>query len=170
MLRELPNQKLREFGREAYAGDRRGSGLNLRSGVLTPGLGMATTEVLIRTHTHLAFYAETGSFQLPTANSAKRSEMLLAAHTAAGAVSLSKTAAVAAAGETVVAVRHLNVPVLMRIGMLALTVRSDAATRDAAGPTSWSQLLEEEAATWTLSEAIALAEILDEPWPTSLAL
>lgn len=92
---------------------------------------MVTTEVIIRTHTHLAFYAETGSFQLPTANSAKRSEMLLAAHAAAGAVSLSKTAVAAAAGETAVAVRHLNVPVLMRIGMLALTVRSDAATRAA---------------------------------------
>jgi hypothetical protein len=93
--------------------------------------------------------------------------MLLAGHTAAGAVSLSKTAAAAVAGETVVAVRHLNVPVLMRIGMLALKVRSDAVTRTASGVSSWSQLLEDETATWTLPEAIAIAELLEEPGTTS---
>lgn len=157
LLRDMPDRELRIFGQEAYAGDHRGSGLNLRSGLFTPGLGMVTAEIIIRTHTHLDAYRETGSPRLVPANAAKQTEMLLAAHAAAGAISLSKTAAAAVAGETVVAVRHLNVPVLMRVGMLALKVRSDAASRAATQTPTWSQLLEEEAATWTLPEAIAIA-------------
>lgn len=160
LLYEMPNRDLRKFANDAYAGTNSGDGLNLRSGVFTPGLGMVATEVIIRTHTHLATYRETGSPRLATGGAAKRTEMLLAAHAAAGAVSLSKTAAAAIAGETAVAARHLNVPVLMRVGMLALTVRSDAATRASAQAPSWGRLLEDEAATWTLPEAIALLEQL----------
>jgi hypothetical protein len=167
LLRDLPDRELRTFGQEAYAGDYRGSGLNLRSGLLTPGLGMFATEVIIRTHTHLAAYRATGSPRLASASSAKRTEMLFAAHAAAGAVSLSKTAAAAIAGETVVAVRHLNVPVLMRVGTLALRMRSDAATRAEASAPDWSELLEQEAATWTLPEAVALAELLEHPEPSA---
>lgn len=161
LLRDLPNRELRAFGQEAYAGDYRGSGLNLRSGLLTPGLGMVATEVIIRTHVHVGAYRATGRARLTPANSAKRTEMLLAAHAAAGAVSLSKTAAAAIAGESVVAVRHLNVPVLLRIGMLALNARADAAARGVNGTPSWTELLEEEAATWTLPEAVAIAGILE---------
>ncbi len=131
---------------------------------------MVATEVIVRTHTHLSAYRETGSPRLATAGAAKRTEMLLAAHAAAGAVSLSKTAAAAVAGETVVAARHLNVPVLTRVGMLALTVRSDAATRTAAGAPSWRQLLEEEAAPWTLPEAVAIAELIADPGPVIAAI
>jgi hypothetical protein len=160
LLYEMPNRDLRKFAQDAYAGTNSGDGLNLRSGVFTPGLGMVATEVIVRTHTHLSAYRETGSPRLATAGAAKRTEMLLAAHAAAGAVSLSKTAAAAVAGETVVAARHLNVPVLTRLGRLALTVRSDAATRTAAGAPSWRQLLDEEAATWTLPEAVAIAELM----------
>lgn len=163
LLRDLPDRDLRKFAQEAYAGDHRGSGLNLRSGLLTPGLGMVTTEVIIRTHGPVAAYRATGKARLTAARSAKQSEMLLAAHAAAGAVSLSKTAAAAIAGESVVAVRHLNVPVLMRLGVLALNVRADGAARAAAGAPSWTQLLEEEAATWNLPEAVALADMLEGP-------
>ena len=168
LLRDMPDRELRTVGQQAYAGDHRGSGLNLRSGLLTPGLGMVASEVIIRTHTHLAAYSETGSPRLAATNSSKQTEMLLAAHAAAGAVSLSKTAAAAVAGETVVAVRHLNVPVLMRVGMLALKVRSDAAIRAASGAPSWSQLLEDETATWTLPDAVAIVELLENPASTPL--
>ena len=161
LLRDLPDRELRAFGQEAYAGDYRGSGLNLRSGLLTPGLGMVATEVIIRTHTHIDAYRATRRARLTAANSAKRSEMLLAAHAAAGAVSLSKTAAAAIAGESVVAARHLNVPVLLRVGMLALNVRADAAERGVNGAPSWTGLLEEEAATWTLPDAVAIVGILE---------
>ncbi|MQW76310.1 hypothetical protein GHK92_10520 [Nocardioides sp. dk4132] len=165
LLRDMPDRELRTFAQEAYAGDYRGSGLNLCSGLLTPGLGMFATEVIIRTHTHIAAYRETGSPRLSSASAHKRTEMLFGAHAAAGAVSLSKTAASAIAGEAVVAARHLNVPVLMRVGMLALKVRSDAAARAGAAAPDWANLLEEEAATWTLPEAVALAELIADPGP-----
>ncbi|MCP2279587.1 hypothetical protein SAMN04244553_6511 [Nocardia amikacinitolerans] len=160
LLYEMPNPDLRKFAHEAYAGTNSGDGLNLRSGMLTPGLGMLATEVVIRTHTHLGAYRSTGTSRLTTSSAAKHTEMLLAAHAAAGAISLSKTAAATIAGETVVAARHLNLPVLVRIGMLALKVRSDAAARAEAGAPSWEQLLADDAATWTLPEAVTIADLL----------
>ncbi|MGY1825961.1 hypothetical protein [Blastococcus sp. SYSU DS0541] len=169
LLYEMPNRDLRKFAHDAYAGSNSGDGLNLRSGLLSPGLGMVATEVIVRTHTHLAAYRESGSPRLGKPAAAKRNEMLLAAHAAAGAVSLSKTAAVAVAGEGVMAVRHLNLPVLMRVGMLALKVRSDAAFRAAAGAPSWGELLEDDAATWTLPEAVTIAELLADAGPATIA-
>ncbi|MBF6181275.1 hypothetical protein [Nocardia otitidiscaviarum] len=162
LLCEMPNHDLRKFANDAYAGTNSGDGLNLRSGMLTPGLGMLATEAIIRTHTHLRAYRSTGTARLTTSATANRTELLLAAHAAAGAISVSKTAAAAIAGETVVAARHLNLPVLMRIGMLALRVRSDAATRAQAGAPSWEQLLAAEAATWTLPEAVTIADLLSD--------
>lgn len=159
-LYEMPNRDLRKFAHDAYAGTNTGDGLNMRSGLLAPGLGMVATEVIVRTHAHLAAYRESGSPRLGMAASARRNEMLLAAHTAAGAASLSKTAAAAVAGESAGAVRHLNLPVLVRVGVLALKVRADVASRAAAGAPSWADLLEAEAATWTLPEAVTLAELL----------
>lgn len=166
LLYEMPHRDLRKFAHDAYAGHNTGDGLNLRSGVLTPGLGMVATEVIIRTHTHLSEYHETGSPRLSTASTSKRTEMLLAAHSAAGAASLSKAAAAAIAGETAMAARHVNVPVLMRVGGLALRMRSDAATRTTVGAPSWGQILADEAATWTLPEAIAIADLLTDSHPT----
>ncbi|GAB4587627.1 hypothetical protein [Nocardia sp. IFM 10818] len=160
LLYEMPNSDLRKFAHDAYAGTKSGSGLNLRSGVLTPGLGMVATDVVVRTHSHLGAYRSTGTARLTTTAGAKHTEMLLAAHSVAGAISLSKTAAAAIAGETVVAARHLNIPVLMRIGMLALKVHSDAAARAQTGALSWEQLLAAEAATWTLPEAVTIADLL----------
>ncbi|WP_278265358.1 hypothetical protein [Nocardia sp. AG03] len=162
LLCEMPSHDLRTFANNAYAGTNSGDGLNLRSGLLTPGLGMLATEVVLRTHTHLGAYRATGTARLTTAAAAKHTEMLLAAHSAAGAISLSKTAAAALAGETVTAARHLNIPVLLRMGMLALKVRSDAQARAQAGAPSWERLLADEAATWTLPEAITLADLLTD--------
>ncbi|MFC8046235.1 hypothetical protein [Nocardia sp. NPDC057353] len=152
LLCEMPDPALRKFAHDAYAN----AGLNLRSGVLTPGLGVLATEVVIRTHTHLAAYRSTGTARLPSGTAAKRTEMLLAAHAAAGAISLSKTAAAAIAGQAAMAARHLNIPALLRIGMLALQVRSDTA----AAP-SWEELLAEQAATWSLPEAVTIADLLE---------
>lgn len=163
LLCEMPNPDLRKFANDAYAGTNSGDGLNLRSGMLTPGLGMLATEVVLRTHTHLGAYRSTGTARLAISAAAKHTEMLLAAHAAAGAISLSKTTAAAIAGETAVAARHLNLSVLARIGLLALKVRSDAAARAAAGAPSWEKLLADEAATWTLPEAITIAELWDCP-------
>ncbi|MFF2088733.1 hypothetical protein ACFVVM_33545 [Nocardia sp. NPDC058176] len=162
LLGDMPIRDLRKFADAAYAGTNTGDGLNLRSGLLTPGLGMLATELVIRTHTHLTAYNSTGTPRLEPSAAAKRTEMLLAAHTAAGAISLSKTAAAAITGETAIAARHLNVPVLLRVGTLALQVRSDTTTRAQAGTPSWTQLLTDEATTWTLPEAITLADLLTD--------
>ncbi len=167
LLYEMPNRDLRKFAHDAYAGTNSGDGLNLRSGVLTPGLGMMATEVIVRTHAHLSAYRGTGTPRLTTAAAAKRTEMLLGAHAAAGAVSLSKTVAAAMAGESAVAMRHLNVPVVMRVGLLALKVRSDAAGRAAAGFPTWEHVLADEARTWALPEAIAIMELLVLEGPES---
>lgn len=160
LLCEMPNPALRKFANDAYAGTNSGDGLNMRSGLLTPGLGMLATEVVLRTHTHLGAYRSTGTARLTASAAVKHTEMVLAAHAAAGAISLSKTAAAAIAGKPAVAVRHLNVPVLMRVGMLALKVRSEVAPRTEAGAPSWDRLLAEEAATWTLPEAVTIADLL----------
>ncbi|WP_051027758.1 hypothetical protein [Nocardia higoensis] len=168
LLCEMSNRDLRAFANDAYAGSNTGDGLNLRSGIVTPGLGMLATEVVIRTHSHLDAYRSTGSTRLATAAAAKHTEMLIAAHAAAGAISLSKTAAAAVAGDAIGAARTLNIPVLMRIGMLALKVRADAVARADAGTPSWEQLLAAEAATWTLPEALAIADLLNDPARQSL--
>lgn len=161
LFREMPNRDLRTFANSAYAGSNTGDGLNLRSGAFTPGLGMVAAEVIIRTHTHLSAYQQTQTPRLGTAGRAKQTEMLLAAHAAAGAVSLSKTVATAAAGGAAVGVRHLNVPVLLRVGRLAIQVRSDAANRPVEGAPSWTQLLENDAATWALPHAVTIADLLE---------
>lgn len=160
LLYELPNRELRKFAHDAYAGTNSGDGLNLRSGLSTPGLGLVATEIIVRTHCHLAAFRETGSARLTSADADKRTEMLLAAHAASGAVSISKTVATALTGGSVLAVRHLNLPVLMRVGGLALQVHRQGTRRKDQAP-SWEQLIADDAATWTLPEAIALAGLLD---------
>ncbi|MGW5388356.1 hypothetical protein [Nocardia sp. NPDC003963] len=160
LLCEMPIPALRKFANDAYAGTNSGDGLNIRSGILTPALGTLATEVVIRTHLHLGAYRSTGCAHLSPTTAAKRTEMLLAAHAAAGAISLSKTAAAAITGETAIAARHLNVPAFMRTGQLALKVRSDTVARAEAGAPSWQQQLADEAATWTLPEAVTIADLL----------
>ncbi|CAN3132174.1 hypothetical protein ACNUDN_30075 [Mycobacterium sp. smrl_JER01] len=168
LLYDMPDRDLRKLAHDAYAGTNSGDGLNLRSGILTPGLGMFATELIIRTHVHLTAYCDGGSPCLSEAATAKRTEMLLAAHAVAGAASLSKTVAAAIAGETILAVRHLNVPVLVRTGILALKVRTDAAHRATAEAPSWLQILADEASTWTMPEAIAIADLFgDSQMPLS---
>lgn len=159
LLYEMPDRDLRKFAHRAYAGAAPGEGLNLRSGVLTPQLGMVITELIIRTHVHLATHQATGSAALSPAGRAKRTEMLLAAHGVAGAASLTKSAAVAIA-ERSLAPRHVNVPVLLRTGHLALAVRRDIRDRDGDTAPTWQALWEQEIAAWELGEAVALADLL----------
>ncbi|MGX1809362.1 hypothetical protein ACWIGI_26875 [Nocardia sp. NPDC055321] len=162
LLYEMPSKAVRTFAHDAYSGANYGQGLNLRSGILTPGLGMLATELIIRTHSHLDAYCIDDTVRLMSSRTAKHAELMLAAHSAAGAISLSKTAAAAVSGESALAVRHLNIPVLLRIGKLALQVRADTAARASAEAPSWEQLLATEATSWTLPEAITLADLLED--------
>lgn len=160
LFREIPDRDLRSFAQTAYAGDFHGSGLNLRSGLLAPGLGMVATEVVIRTHVSLISWRTDQMIRLAGRAQAKRAEMLLAAHAVAGATSIAKSVALAIGGEGPTAARHLNIPVLLRVGGLALSVAADSRSREHADEPSWEAMLEQEAATWTLPEAVTLADLI----------
>lgn len=123
LLYELDNRDLRKFAHAVYLGPSAGNGLNMRSGVLTPSLSVLATEVVLRTHIHAKAYVATGSADLDERRQTLRAELLLAAHGLAGA---------AAAGKTLTrfvtlddeqrwtALRHMNIPLALRIGCLAV--------------------------------------------------
>ncbi|MDI9980027.1 hypothetical protein [Rhodococcus sp. IEGM 1307] len=140
-LYELDNRALRKFAHEVYLGTA-GNGLNVRSGLLTPSLSVITTEVILRTHVHARAYAATGSARLDVREQARRNELLLAAHSLVGAASAGKTLArmIVLDDRKGMALRHVNVPVLLRMGCLAVEVAHDRRTRSRAVARDWDEL------------------------------
>jgi hypothetical protein len=51
------------------------------------------------------------------------------------------------------ALRHINVPVLLRIGMLALEVRSDASARINTAAPEWREILADKSGLETIASA-----------------
>lgn len=160
-LYNLGDRDLRKFAHNAYEGGLAGktadkaSALNIRSGLMSPGLAVLSTEAIIRTHVHGRAWNGTGSAKLTTAERAQRTELLLAGHSMVGAASLGKVAARAMLdGVGPLSIRHLNLPVLLRIGMLSLQVVSDNRKRRTSGASSWDQLLTGEARPWQLAAAV----------------
>lgn len=142
LLCEMPHRRLRKFAHDVYRGTAPGEGLNLRSGAVTPTLAVISSEVIVRTHVHARAIARSGSASLSISEKNLRSELLLAAHAVVGAASLGKTLARSMAlGTGPMALRHINVPVLLRIGMLALEVRSSAKARSGAAAPGWEEML-----------------------------
>ncbi|GCE42950.1 hypothetical protein Rhow_007079 [Rhodococcus wratislaviensis] len=144
-LYELDNRTLRTFAHEVYLGTSAGNGLNIRSGILTPSLSVITTEVILRTHVHARARAATGSARLDEREQARRSELLLAAHTLVGAASAGKTLArmIILDDRKGMALRHVNIPVLLRMGCLAVEVAGDRRTRTRAVARDWDELAED---------------------------
>lgn len=139
---EAPYAGLAAFAEQVYRGGAPGEGLNLRSGLATPTLAVVATETIVRTHVHARALKGSGSPALSAAEAALRSELLLAAHGLVGAASLGKTVARSFCAPTgPMALRHVNAPVLMRVGMLALEVRADVRGRAAAAAPEWTELL-----------------------------
>lgn len=157
MLYEMPWRDVRKFAHDAYSGPALGEGLNVRSGLLSPLLSVLTTELIIRLHLHWRAYTTTGTAHLSVGEAQKRSEMLLVGHALVGATSLAAVAA-AATAEGPVALRHVNVPVLLRTGMLAVTVVGDARTRKRLAPPTWDELLAQQVVPWELDAARVLAQ------------
>ncbi len=157
-LDELPFREVRKFAHDAYAGVERGAGMNLRSGLVTPALSVMAVEAIVTVHVHADAYCRTGSWALSPALGAKRAEMLLAAQGVVGAVSLGK-AACEAMTTGPFALRHLNSPMLLRVGRLALTVRWNSRKRDEMRPQSWQDLLESRFQLSALPHAIALEQV-----------
>lgn len=86
--------------------------------------------------------------------------MLLAALAVVGAASIGKTACEAfttPAGP--LALRHLNVPLFLRLGSLALTLRRQGAERKKVRPPSWGELLASSEHLSELPEAIQLEHV-----------
>ena len=144
-LYELDNRALRTFAHEVYLGSSAGNGLNVRSGILTPSLSVITTEVILRTHVHARAYASTGSARLDEREQTRRSELLLAAHALVGAASAGKTLArmIVLDNRKGMALRHVNVPVLLRMGCLAVEVAHDRRIRGRAMAQDWDALAAE---------------------------
>lgn len=79
--------------------------------------------------------------------------MLLASHSLVGAFCLGHAVFRAFAGEGPLALRHVNLPVLLRAGRLAYAVQRDARTRERLAPPSWRQLVERHAQPWQMDSA-----------------
>ncbi|WP_133169391.1 hypothetical protein [Rhodococcus opacus] len=141
-LYEQDNRALRTFAHEVYLGTSAGNGLNVRSGILTPSLSVITTEVILRTHVHARAYASSGSARLDEREQARRNELLLAAHSLVGVASAGKTLArmIVFDDRKGMALRHMNVPVLLRMGCLAIQVANDRRTRNMAVAQDWEAL------------------------------
>jgi len=152
-LYELPDRDVRKFAHAVYHGSELGGGLNLRSGGLNPMLSFLSTEMIVRTHVHARTYRRTGSPRLSSQEAALCTELLLAGHAVVGAACLGRALLAAFAGEGPLALRHVNLAVLVRVGFLAARVRADALDRAALRPTSWDDLLACAAAPWQLDDA-----------------
>ncbi|MFD7011708.1 hypothetical protein [Rhodococcus jostii] len=141
-LYALDNRALRTFAHEVYLGTSAGNGLNVRSGLLTPSLSVITTEVILRTHVHARACAATGSARLDEREQARRSELLLAAHSLVGLASAGKTLGrmIVLDDRKSMALRHVNVPVLLRMGCLAVQVAHDRRARSKAAAQDWDEL------------------------------
>ncbi|MBF6209789.1 hypothetical protein IU433_04485 [Nocardia puris] len=164
-LYDSDDERVEQFALHAYSGLRAGEGWNLRSATVGPGFTALLTEVIVRTHVAAEAYEHTGALSAPTrAQRRKRTELLLAAHTLVGAVSLGKTAArlVAMPGAHgrphPAAIRHLQLPTLIRAGHLAVGVVRDARSTDRYSARTWDELVVGSARVWQLDLPAVLEE------------
>ena len=179
-LYQLDNREIRKLAHVLYEGTTAGTGLNVRSGLLTPGLSVLSTEVIIRTHLYVRAYQRGGTFELTPADRALRTELLLAVHSLVGAASLGKVVTqailadagpLALTGAGALALRHLDVPVMLRIACLAVSVVRDEAGRRSSEAPSWEELLAGCVQPWQLESALAIEETAaqlsasGESWP-----
>lgn len=157
-LYELDSRLVRKFAHDAYQGSALGAGLNVRSGLLAPGLCVLTTEVVVRGHASWEAYQLHGSFALTPAEQRKRVEVLFASHALVGAATISNAVARGVLGEGLLGARHLNLPVLMRAGGSALTLLDAERKHRQLEPPSWDDLLLGQRLPWNLDAAKVLAD------------
>ncbi|MEJ2866927.1 hypothetical protein WCD74_04065 [Actinomycetospora sp. OC33-EN08] len=137
-LNELPWEGAQTFARYVYMGERDGApGLTLRTAALQP-LPVLAVETIVRVHLHARAVHERGTPALLPAERSLRDEMLLAGHALTAAGSLGRALATAYTTSGPLALRHVNVPCLVRTGRLAHHVVK--ARRDEPVP-EWSELV-----------------------------
>ena len=152
-LYQLPFRDLRTFAHQTYD-----HGLNTRWAALST-LPVLTTEVVVRTHVHGRAMLTRGSALLQPAETAQRTELLLAGHALVGAASLGKALTMTLlAPSPIRGYKHVNWPVLIRASIAALQVAGDARARDRGPGRSWDDLLTDVAAPWQLDAAVAVDE------------
>lgn len=164
-LSELSTDRLRELAIDMYRGPTPGEGLNVRSGLISPALSVLAVESIVRPAVHARFYQSNGVKALPIAEKARLNELLLASHSLVGAACLGKTLTTALTGEGPFSLRHLNLPVLIRIGRLAAQVRSRAHMRDQLAPPSWDELLASVSSPWLLDDAARIEDLFSRGLP-----
>ncbi len=180
ILYESESKALRDFALHAYSGLGRDTGWNVRSGLVTPGMTVMVTEILIRTYVHLDVYQETGSARLNLPQTRRRNELLLAAHSLVSAVSLGKVSAQviahSSAGNYLRAahpshLRHANIPALLRAGALAGTVVADAyRASQIPSALSWDELVAATAQPWQLDLVDGVERLSSTELSTELEL
>lgn len=152
LLDKLPGSKGQDLNRLLFQGERdKITGMTLRGGVLQ-SLPLLSTELIVRVHLHLRAHEERQTFVLTAEETALRSEVLLVAHGLTGAASVGRTLTTAMFGDLknrIMSVRHLNVPVLLRLGALGVSVAR--ARRDRLP--DWENLLDHFEAPWELELA-----------------
>ena len=174
-LYQLDNREIRKFAHALYEGSTAGTGLNMRSGLLTPGVSVLSTEVIIRTHVCARAYLRDGTLKLTPADRVLQTELLLAAHSLVGAASIGKVvmrALLADGGPLApteagpLALRHLDIPVLLRIACLAVAVVDDEVCRRSSAAPSWEELLTGCVQPWQLESALDIEEtaLVTLPW------
>jgi len=108
---------------------------------LLTGCGAVTGVGVGAAHVHGRALVVSGSAKLDPSQEALRTELLLAGHSLVGAACLGKTITRWLVTPPAVAVRHVNLPVLLRIGMLAVQVLRDAYGRRSSAALDWDMLL-----------------------------
>ena len=162
LLHDFGSESMKQFAEHAYSGLRAGKGWNIRSATVVPGFSSFVTELIIRTHSHVAAYRTTGSAELSPEMIRKRTELLLAAHTLVGAASIGKAAAslLLIKRERNVfhpaAIRHIQIPALLQAGRLAIEVVDNTCSADEFEATSWDDLVLDVAMPWQLDLAAKL--------------
>lgn len=155
-LYELDSAGIRSFAHAAYQGQRPlGQGLNTRSGLVTPTLAALSTEAIIRTHMLMRAQRSRGTLSLTGAEQALQTEMLLAGHGLVGGLALGKSVTILLLTKNpALAIRHVNVPVLLRVATLSLAAVRNHRQRQSLAAPSWDELLGEWAQPWQLEAAL----------------
>ena len=142
------DEAVKDFALHAYSGLRPGHGWNLRNATIIPGLTAILTEVIIRTHTATEIYrSDSASDQTSPRLERKRTELLLAAHSLVGAISTGKAVAQLLAVKNErgafhpAAIRHVQVPSLLRAGKLAIDVVDQARRASGYEAQTWDELI-----------------------------
>ena len=155
-LYELDNVGIRRFAHAAYQGQRPlGQGLNTRSGLMTPTIAALSTEAIIRTHMLMRAHRSRGTLPLTEAEQALQTELLLAGHGLVGGLALGKSVTILLLTKNpALAIRHVNVPVLLRVATLGLAAVRNHRQRQSLAAPSWDELLGEWAQPWQLEAAL----------------